>query len=106
MGARPRPPKEGWGITVLEAGARGTPSIASDSPGLREAVLDGETGLLVSHGDVDALAGAIRRPVADQELRERLGARARRYSESLSWDATSVAVERVLLSASAGEFVS
>ena len=99
-------PKEGWGITVLEAGACGTPSVASDSPGLREAVQDGKTGLLVPHGDVDALAGAIRGLVTDRALRLRLGAEARRYAESLSWDATSAAVERFLISASSGEPVS
>ena len=99
-------PKEGWGITVLEAGACGTPSVASDAPGLREAVLDEKTGLLVTHGDVDALAGAIRRLVVDGELRGRLGARARRYAESLSWDATSVAVERVLAAVASGGPVS
>ena len=99
-------PKEGWGITVLEAGACGTPSVASDAPGLREAVLDGKTGLLVPHGDVEALAGAVRRLVTDGELRGQLGAGARAYAESLSWDATSVAVERFLLAVSSGEAVS
>ena len=95
--------KEGWGITVVEAGACGTPSVASDSPGLREAVVDGETGLLVPHGDVDALAAAIRRLATDAGLRGRLGEEARRYAESLSWEATSVAMERVLLSAASGK---
>ena len=93
---------EGWGITVIEAGACGTPSVASDAPGLREALVDGETGLLVPHGDVEALAGAIRRLVGDSELRGRLGAGARRYAESLSWERTSTAVERFLLSAASG----
>ena len=45
-------PKEGWGITVVEAAACGTPSLASDSPGLRDSVRHGETGFLVPHGDV------------------------------------------------------
>ena len=89
-------PKEGWGITNLEAGACGTPSVTSDSPGLRESVLDGETGLVVPHGDVDALARAIGRLVTDQALRRSLGRGARAYAESLSWDATSAAVERIL----------
>ncbi|MEZ4455982.1 MAG: glycosyltransferase [Gemmatimonadales bacterium] len=40
-------PKEGWGITVMEAAACGTPSIASDSPGLRDSVVAGKTGWLV-----------------------------------------------------------
>ncbi|HEX5631663.1 MAG TPA: glycosyltransferase family 4 protein, partial [Gemmatimonadales bacterium] len=43
-------PKEGWGITVVEAAACGTPSLASDSPGLRDSVRDGVTGYLVTHG--------------------------------------------------------
>lgn len=96
-------PKEGWGITVLEAGACGTPSVASDSPGLREAVRDGKTGLLAPHGDVGALADAIQRLVGDPDLRGRLGAAARRYAESLSWDATSTAIERFLASVVSGK---
>src|SRR5262249_50036441 len=49
-------PKEGWGITVMEAAAAGTPSIASDSPGLRDSVARDVTGFLVPHGEVPALA--------------------------------------------------
>jgi len=40
-------PKEGWGLTVIEANACGTPVVASRSPGLVESVRDGETGILV-----------------------------------------------------------
>jgi glycosyltransferase involved in cell wall biosynthesis len=90
-------PKEGWGISNLEAGACGTPSVVSDSPGLRESVIDGRTGLLVPHGDVDALADAIARMVSDDSLRERMGAEARRYAESLSWDTTTDAMEEYLV---------
>src|SRR5262249_41256318 len=46
--------KEGWGLTVLEAAACGTPAVATDVPGLRDAVRNGETGLLVPSGDVAA----------------------------------------------------
>src|SRR5712691_8178166 len=42
-------PKEGWGISNVEAAACGTPALASDSPGLRESVRHGETGFLVPH---------------------------------------------------------
>ncbi|MBW8772170.1 MAG: glycosyltransferase family 4 protein [Gemmatimonadetes bacterium] len=49
-------PKEGWGITNVEAAACGTPSLASNSPGLRDSVRHGETGFLVPHGDAAALA--------------------------------------------------
>ena len=87
---------------MIEAGACGTPSVASDAPGLREALLDGETGLLAPHGDVEALAGAIRRLVTDDGLRGRLGTGARRYAESLSWERASAAIEEFLLSAASG----
>ena len=48
-------PKEGWGLTVIEAGACGTAVVAADSPGLRDSVRRDETGLLVPFGDDAAL---------------------------------------------------
>lgn len=89
-------PKEGWGITNVEAAACGTPTVASDSPGLRDSVRDGETGLLVPHGDVSALAQALRRLIQDDELRETMGRSARRFAESLSWDASAQRFRTVL----------
>jgi glycosyltransferase involved in cell wall biosynthesis len=62
--------------------------------------------LLAPHGDVDALAGAIRRLVTDRELRLRLGEEARRYAESLSWDATSAKAEEFLISVAGGRVAS
>ncbi len=79
-------PKEGWGITNLEAAACGTPTIASDSPGLRESVVDGKTGLLVPHADVESLAGAMHSLARDPERVDALGAAARRFAEGFSWD--------------------
>ena len=86
-------PKEGWGITNLEAAACGTPSIASDSPGLRESVRQGETGLLVPHGDVAALATAMR-GLADHpaEVR-RLGDGALRFAARFAWDDAALRTE-------------
>lgn len=79
-------PKEGWGITNLEAAACCTPVVASDSPGLRESVRDGETGYLVPHGDVAALSAAMARLAADPALVTTLGSRARRFAETFTWD--------------------
>lgn len=78
-------PKEGWGITNLEAAASGTPVIASDSPGIRESVRDGKTGFLVPHGDVAAMASSIRRLSGERALVEQLGAAARRFAEEFTW---------------------
>jgi glycosyltransferase involved in cell wall biosynthesis len=89
--------KEGWGISNVEAAACGTPAIASDSPGLRESVLSGETGMLVRHGDAEAMAGAMLGLAADPELVERLGRGGRRFAESLSWDHAAEQTEAHLL---------
>lgn len=82
-------PKEGWGITNVEAGACGTPAVAADAPGLRESVRHGETGLLVPYGDADALADALASLAGDPERVETLGAAARRFAEGFSWDAAA-----------------
>jgi glycosyltransferase involved in cell wall biosynthesis len=90
-------PKEGWGITNVEAAACGTPALASDSPGLRESVAHDESGLLVPHDDVDAWALALRRIVEDDELRARLRAGAVRFAEGFSWERTADETEALLL---------
>lgn len=64
---------EGFGIVFLEAALAGLPSVAGRSGGAPEAVLDGETGLLVDSTDPQAIAGAVQRLRADPELRRRLG---------------------------------
>lgn len=90
-------PKEGWGITNLEAGACATPTVASDSPGLRESVVNGRTGLLVPHGDVDRLTEALEHLIDDNERRRRMGREARAFAEGFSWDAAADAFERHLI---------
>jgi glycosyltransferase involved in cell wall biosynthesis len=95
--------KEGWGITVIEAAACGTPTIASDTPGLRDAVVHGETGLLVRHGDVTALADAIRGLLSDGARLRRLATNARLRAESFTWDAAAAAIARHLASVAARE---
>ncbi|MGQ0715227.1 MAG: glycosyltransferase family 4 protein [Gemmatimonadaceae bacterium] len=79
-------PKEGWGITNLEAAACGTPVLASDSPGLRDSVRHGETGYLVPHGDVSALSAAMRSLIDAPDLVASLGRRARAFAETLTWE--------------------
>jgi glycosyltransferase involved in cell wall biosynthesis len=79
--------REGYGVVCAEAMAYGRPVIASAVGGLRDLVVDGETGLLVPPGDVPALRGALQRLLADADLRRRLGTAGReRARELLSWD--------------------
>ncbi len=89
-------PKEGWGITVMEAAACGTPSLASDSPGLRDSVCHGETGFLVPHGDITALAARMVELADSPHLVARLGNRARRFAEGLTWERTAAETEQQL----------
>jgi glycosyltransferase involved in cell wall biosynthesis len=93
-------PKEGWGITNVEAAACGTPALASDSPGLRESVRHGVTGYLVPHGDWRALADRMLALAADPELVARLGRAGRSFAQGLSWEAaaraTAAQLERVI----------
>ena len=89
-------PKEGWGISNVEAAACGTPALASDSPGLRESVRHGVTGYLVPHGDLQALTDRMVEVAGDPVLVERLGRGARAFAATLSWDAAAAATERHL----------
>jgi glycosyltransferase involved in cell wall biosynthesis len=82
-------PKEGWGITNLEAAACGTPVIASDSPGLRESVRHGETGFLVPHGDLTAMMTRMRELAESPTRVASFAASARAFAERFSWDAAA-----------------
>jgi len=78
-------PKEGWGLTVVEAGACGTAVVAADSPGLRDSVRDGETGLLVPWGNDTRLAGALASVLEDGPLRARLAAAGLAWAARFQW---------------------
>jgi glycosyltransferase involved in cell wall biosynthesis len=79
-------PKEGWGLTVIEANACGVPVVASRSPGLVESVKEGETGILVPHGDAAALAAAVVRLLEDRPLRLRMAAAAIAWAHTFDWE--------------------
>lgn len=85
--------REGWGLVVIEAAAVGTPSVGYRIPGLMDAIREGETGLLVDP-EPEALAAGALRLLGDASLRQRLGDRARSWSQTFQWDDTA----RLLLS--------
>lgn len=70
--------REGFGNVVIEAAALGVPTVGTDIPGLRDAVVDGETGVLVPAKDATALAAALRALLADPARRADMGAAAQR----------------------------
>lgn len=90
-------PKEGWGLTNVEAAACGTPVVASDSPGLRESVADGESGFLVPHGEPGAWADRLARIASDPDLRNRLEGGAIRHAKRFSWERAARETEASLL---------
>ena len=71
--------REGFGLTVTEAMWKGRPVVASPVGGILDQIVDGEHGLLLQHPhDVEGLAVALRRLLADPRLARRLGENARR----------------------------
>lgn len=77
---------EAFGLAALEAEACGTPVIASDLPGVRTVVLQGETGLLIRPKQPEELRQAMLRLHEEKTFRERLGRQAREHAETFSWD--------------------
>ena len=78
--------REGFGVVCAEAMAHGRPVVAGNVGGLRDLVVHEQTGLLVPPGDVAALRDALRRLLADQSLRHRLGEAGRaRIAEHFTW---------------------
>jgi glycosyltransferase involved in cell wall biosynthesis len=82
--------REGFGVACLEAMAHARPVVATNVGGLRDLVVDGETGILVPPRDPPALRAAFERLLADRALRQRLGAAGRERARShFSWDAVT-----------------
>lgn len=95
---------EGLGVALLQAAAAGVPIVASRAGGMPEAVRDGENGLLVAPGDIEALRVAVERLCNDAALRRQLGDGGRALiSREFSLDAMvegNLSVYRELLSPS------
>jgi glycosyltransferase involved in cell wall biosynthesis len=89
-------PREGWGISAVEAAACGTPVVASDAEGLREAVRPGETGFLVPHRDADAWADRLIALLSDPALRARMEGASRAWAERFDWDREAETMRRII----------
>jgi glycosyltransferase involved in cell wall biosynthesis len=84
---------EPFGVVALEAAAAGRAVVASDTGGLPDIVVDGETGILVAPGDPHALRAALERLLSNPELRANMGARAALRSRSFRADVVVPAIE-------------
>ncbi|HAM02358.1 MAG TPA: glycosyltransferase family 1 protein [Acidimicrobiaceae bacterium] len=87
--------REGWGMTVTEAGACGTPAVVSDIAGHQDSVEHGTSGMLAA--TPDELAGALVAVLTDRVLRQRLQRGAQARAAELSWAATAEGTLRALL---------
>jgi glycosyltransferase involved in cell wall biosynthesis len=85
---------EGWGMTLTEGAACGTPAVATRIAGHADAVAEGSSGLLVD--DRRALAPALERIIADDALRARLSAGALEHATKFTWGATAYGTLEVL----------
>ena len=84
---------EGWGLTLTEAAACGTPAVATDISGHRCSVVDGVTGVLAP---VDSLGEAIAEILDDDAVRRQMGKAARARAETLTWESSALGVIKAL----------
>jgi glycosyltransferase involved in cell wall biosynthesis len=87
--------REGWGMTLTEAAACGTPAVATRIAGHLDAVVDGQTGVLTDETRSD-LAGALTAVLTDDALRARLSTGAREHASRYTWGATALGTLEVL----------
>ena len=80
--------REGWGMTLTEAAACGTPSIATRIPGHTDAVAEGRSGLLVD--DERGLVDGLRSLIDDDRLRRDLQEGALEHAAAFTWDRTAL----------------
>jgi phosphatidyl-myo-inositol dimannoside synthase len=88
---------EGFGIVYLEAGAHGLPVVAGNVAGALDAVVDGETGLLVDPTDPRAVADAVSELLLDPERAEALGRAGRVRAQGFAWPRIAARVEDLLI---------
>lgn len=92
--------REGWGMTLTEGGACGTPAVATRIPGHLDAVVDGTTGILAP--DAHRLVAALAELATDDERWKKLSAAARQHASHFTWDATALEMIRALTREMAG----
>lgn len=91
--------KEGWGFLATDAGACATPVVAARVPGLTDSVLEGKTGFLYEHGNVEEMTDYLVKLLTNKQLRRRMGENNRKWAETLTWDKVTDRLENLLVAA-------
>jgi glycosyltransferase involved in cell wall biosynthesis len=79
-------PLDGCGLSIIEANACGTPSLAWRVPGPKDTIINGRTGFLLPYGDVDGLANKMKEILINQNLARRLSMKAQKWASQNTWD--------------------
>ena len=87
---------EGWGITTIEANACGTPTIASNVPGLRDSVSNLKTGILVEYGDYQAFSQNAIILLQDNQLRKEMSLNSIQWAGKFSWEESAISFNNIL----------
>ena len=87
---------EGWSITTIEAACMGTPTIAFDVHGLRDSVIDGETGILVPYDDLDAYFVELYDLILDSSRLDRLSKNAKNHAVQFTWGSAAEKFELLI----------
>lgn len=88
--------KEGWGLTNIEANAVGTAVIAANTPGLRDSVRDGVSGLLYTYGDIHQLSNLLYELLTDKSRRQTLEQGGLKWASGFNWDTAADEINKLL----------
>ena len=87
---------EGWGITTIEANASGTPVVASNVAGLRDAVYDEHSGFLVPYSNVREFTAKIQHLLTDKNVRMKMSQESCLWASKFDWDTSAAATMKAL----------
>jgi glycosyltransferase involved in cell wall biosynthesis len=88
---------EGWGLTVIEANAAGTPVIAANVNGLKDSVIAGKTGLLVPRGNINELTKTMELLISSSGYRKKLSEAAFVYAQEFDWEITAGEFQDIII---------
>ena len=88
--------REGWGLVVTESNSMGTPAIAYNVSGLRDSVIDGQTGILTKENSPQSLADSALLLLENRDLLKQFNSNALAFSQTFSWTNTSNEFDRII----------